>query len=78
MISTYERSPVPCLVISAKSEYYKGRARYRPIDDRARYWENFLGGEDELRKFSEEKKKKRIMSRLKPMLIPLTVQCNYH
>ena len=37
-----------------------GRARYRPIDDRARYWANFFfgGGEDELRKFSEEKKKK--------------------
>ena len=63
----------------------KGRARYRPIDDRARYWKkNFLGGgggdkvcEDELRKFSEEKKK-RILSGLEPMLIPLTVQCNYH
>ena len=37
-----------------------------------------LGGEDELRKFSEETKKKRIMSGLEPMLIPLTVQCNYH
>ena len=40
-----------------------GRARYRPIDDRVRYWEIFFGGgdkvwEDELRKFSEEKKKK--------------------
>ena len=35
------------------------------------------GGEDELRKFSEEKKK-RILSGLEPMLIPLTVQCNYH
>ena len=36
-------------------------ARYRPIDDRARYWATFFwgggGGEDELRKFSEEKKK---------------------
>ena len=42
-----------------------GRARYRPIDDRARYWARFFFGggggggewEDELRKFSEEKKK---------------------
>ena len=37
-----------------------GRDRYRPIDDRARYWEIFLGGEDELRKFSEEKKRNNV------------------
>ena len=41
----------------------KGSARYRPIDDRERYWakKNYFlgGGEDELRKFSEEKKKKK-------------------
>ena len=39
----------------------KNRRGYSPIDDRARYWANFLGGdkvwEDELRKFSEGKKK---------------------
>ena len=36
----------------------KGRARYRPIDDRVRYWANFnfldYVWEDELRIFSEE------------------------
>ena len=36
------------------------------------------GGGDELRKFSEEKKRKRIMSGIEPMLIPVTVQYNYH
>ena len=60
-----------------------GRARYRLIDDHASYWANFfLGGgdkvwEDELRKVSEQKKK-RVSSGLEPMLIPLTAQCNYH
>ena len=58
------------------------RARYRPIDDLARYWANFSFldkvWEVELRKFSEEKIKKRILSGSEPMLIPLTNQCNYH
>ena len=68
--------------ISDVSYYCKDRARYRPIDDRARYWANcfFLDKvwEVELRKFSEKKKKKRILARLEPILIPLTGQCNYH
>ena len=46
---------------SARSKFVAGdfSYRYRPIDDRARYWGKFFlgGGEDELRKFSEEKKK---------------------
>ena len=42
------------------------------------FWGGGGGGEDELRKFSEGKKKKRILSGLEPMPIPLTVQCNYH
>ena len=41
----------------------KGRARYRPIDDRARYWANFFFLDEvwevELRKFSNKKKKKK-------------------
>ena len=56
-----------------------GRARYRPIDDRARYWANLFLDEVwkvELRKFSE--KKKRVLSGLEPMLILLTDQCNYN
>ena len=61
----------------------KGRARYRPIDDRARYCVNFfLGGGGGGRKMNLEnfqrKKKKRMLSGLEPMLIHLTVQCNYH
>ena len=50
-----------------------------PIDDLARFWAIFFLDEVwevELRKFSE-KKKKRILSGLEPMLIPLTGQCNY-
>ena len=34
--------------------------------------------EVELTKFAEKKKKKRILSGLQPMLIPLAGQCNYH
>ena len=44
-----------------RTSIIKGRARYRPMDDRARYWENFFLDEVwevELRKFSEQKKKK--------------------
>ena len=59
-----------------------GRAKYRSIDDCARYWANFCSDkvkEAELRKFSEKKKeKKRILSGLEPVPIPLTDQCNYH
>ena len=58
---------------------FKGRARYKPIDDRARYCLFFLEEvwEVELEKISV-KKKKRILSGLEPVLIPLTGQCNYH
>ena len=51
---------VGCVATDTSSS--KGRARYRSIDDRARYWAIFFwggGGEDELRKFSDEKKKKK-------------------
>ena len=56
-----------------------GRARYRPIDDRACYWANFVLDEVreiEVRKFSEEKKEDIVGMRTLP--IPLTDQCNYH
>ena len=56
-----------------------GRARYRPIDGRARYWAIFFGGGGEINLENfQRKKKKRILSGLEPMLIPVTVQCNYH
>ena len=47
------------LVISLK----KGRARYRPIDDRARYWENLFwgGGKMNFENFQRKKKKKNIV-----------------
>ena len=40
-----------------------GRAKYRPIDDRARYWEIFFwgGGKMNLENFQREKKKKNIV-----------------
>ena len=39
---------------------YLGRARYRPIDDRARYWANFFkGGKMNLENFQRGKKKKK-------------------
>ena len=69
-----------CLAILYQNGLVKGRARYRSINDRARYW-LFFGDEVwevELGKFSVKKKKKRILSGLEPMLIPLTGQCNYH
>ena len=52
--------------------YTKGRARYWPIDDRARYWANFFLDEVwkiELRKFSEKKKYIYILWGLEPMLV---------
>ena len=45
---------------SPRGHMVKGRARYRPIDDRACYWANFFLDdvwEVELRKFSETKRK---------------------
>ena len=56
-----------------------GRARYRPIDGREICCFFFLEEvwEVELRKFSEEKKK-RILWGLEPIPIPLTGQCKYH
>ena len=38
----------------------------------------FFVGKMNLENFQRKKKKKRMMSGLQPMLIPLTVQCNYH
>ena len=56
-----------------------GRARYRPIDDHEHYWRNYFFwtnfGKLNL-KINFQRKKK--LSGLKPRLIPLTGQCNYH
>ena len=69
------------MVKGSAHPYFKGRARYRPIDDRASYWAIFFFfnavREVELRKFSEKKKKKDIVG-IRTMLIRLTGQCNYH
>ena len=73
-------NPLPSLV----GDIFSGcRARYRPIDDRASYWTNFFffgggGGGINLENFQSKKKQNRITSGLEPMLIPLTVQSNYH
>ena len=53
-------------------------ARYRPIDDRARYWAIFFLDEVrevEVRKFSEGKKKMDIVE-IRTLPTPLTDQCN--
>ena len=60
-----------CRLAKVRGRFAKGRARYRSIDDRARYWEFFfLFGKMKLENFQRKKKKKRIMSGLEPMLIP--------
>ena len=51
------------LEVSARlfGNFHLGRARYRPIDDRARYWANFFlvgGGKMNLENFQRKKKKK--------------------